>query len=197
MRDYEEIKRELRGPAVLIQAPFKSNYDLDLKALRENISYVMEEGIVKGRGFIICPCGTGEYVALSREEHRKMVETAVDVAGDKLPVVAGVASCFYKEAIKLIKNSEEAGATCVMVPPPYYYLIDQKTVIKWYQTLANETEMAIMAYNQLWRGIGTHFTIETMSELAKIESMISFKYGGEIMRDYIICLLYTSPSPRD
>jgi len=88
---------------------------LGLEALRGNIGYVIEEGIVKGKGFIICPCGTGEYAALSKDEHKKMVETAADVAGDKLPVVAEAASCYYKEAIELAKNAEEAGAKCVMI----------------------------------------------------------------------------------
>jgi 4-hydroxy-tetrahydrodipicolinate synthase len=188
MQDYEKVKKELRGAAVLIQTPFKQNYDLDLEALKENISYIIEEGIVKGKGFIICPSGTGEYVALSKEEHRKMIEAAVDVANDKLVVVAGVASCFYKEAIELAKNAEEAGAACIMVPPPYYYSIDQKGIVRWYKKIAEEVKIPIMAYNQWWRNLGTYFTVRTMGELAKIESLVSLKYGGEVMTDYIMAL---------
>jgi dihydrodipicolinate synthase/N-acetylneuraminate lyase len=188
MQDYEKIKKELRGPAVLIQTPFKQNYDLDLEALKENINYVIEEGIVRGKGFIICPCGTGEYVALSKEEHYNMIKTAVDTANDRLPVVAGVASCYYKEAIELAKNAEKAGADCIMIPPPYYYSIDQAAIIRWYKIVAEETNIPIMAYNQWWRNLGTYFTIKTMGEFARMESIVSLKYGGEVMTDYIMAL---------
>ena len=90
-------------------APFKDSYELNIEALKENIRFIMDGRISNGKGFIICPCGTGEYVTLSREEHKMMVEAAVEVAGNKLLVVAGVQSCNYREAIELALNAAEAG----------------------------------------------------------------------------------------
>jgi len=186
--DYEEIKRKIVGPSVLVMAPFKDNYELNIEALKENIQYIMDSGISRGKGHIICPCGTGEYVTLSHEEHKMMVEAVVDVGGDKLPVVAGVASCNYKEAIKLAQEAAEAGAECVMIPPPYYYSISQEAIYRWYKVIAKEVKIGIMAYNQFWRNMGTFISVPLMGKLAEIENMVSMKYGGEVMRDYITAL---------
>ena len=176
--DFEDIKGKIRGPSVLVMAPFKDNYDLNIEALKENIRFIMDGGISNGKGHIICPCGTGEYVTLSHEENKMMVEAAVEVAENKLPVVAGVASVDYREAIKLAHNAAEAGAKCVMIPPPYYYEISQEGVYRWYKVIADEIKVGIMAYSQPWRNIGAYTSVSLMGQLADIENMVCMKYGG-------------------
>ncbi len=189
MIDLEEVKGKIRGPSVLVMAPFKDNYDLNIEALKENIRFIMDGGITNGKGHIICPCGTGEYVTFSPEENKMMVEAAVEAVGNKLPVVAGVQSCDYREVIKLAHNAAEAGAKCVMIPPPYYYEINQEGVYRWYKRIAEEIKIGIMAYSQPWRNIGTYTSVSVMGKLAEIENMVSMKYqGGEVPRDYITAL---------
>ncbi len=189
MIDFEDVKRKIRGPTVIMMAPFKDNYELNIEALKENIRFVMDGGITKGEGQIICPCGTGEYVSLSHEERKIMVETAVEVAGNELLVVAGVPSCHYREAIELANNAAEAGAKCVMIPPPYYYSITQEDIYRWYKVIAEEVkDIGIMAYTQPWRSIGSFISVPLMGKLAEIESIVSMKYGGDVMRDYVTAL---------
>jgi len=186
--DFEDLKRKIRGPSVLMMAPFKDSYELNIEALKENIRFIMDGGISTGKGHIICPCGTGEYVTLSHKENRMMVEAAVEVGGSKLPVVAGVPSCDYRQVIELANNAAEAGAKCVMIPPPYYYAISQEGIYRWYKVIAEEIKIGIMAYNQAWRSSGTFLSVPLMGKLAGIENMVSMKYGGEVMRDYITAL---------
>jgi len=186
--DLEEIKGKIRGPSVIAMAPFKDNYEVNIEALKENIRFIIDGGIGTGKGHIICPCGTGEYVTLSHEENRMMVEAAVEVAGDKLPVVAGVSGVDYREVIKLANNAAKAGAKCVMIPPPYYYSINQEDMYRWYKVIADEIKIGIMAYNQPGRSIGSFLSVPVMGKLAGIENMISMKYGGQVMVDYIAAL---------
>ncbi len=149
----------------------------------------MDSGISDGKGHIICPCGGGEYVTLCRGEHKTLVEAAVEVAGNKLVVVAGVASCNYREAIELANNAAEAGAKCVMLPPPYYYPLSQAGIYRWYKVIAEEIKIGIMAYPQPWRvHVGSFFSAPLMGKLAEIENMVSMKYTGTGMRDYITTL---------
>src|SRR5208283_4977030 len=156
--DYEKVKKKIAGPTVLEMIPFESKtLELNLAALRENIHYAIEGGIVRGRGVMIVPCGTGEYVALSPEEHRLVVKTALDAAGGKLPIVAGVSGCDYREVVKLADSSAEAGAECVMVPPPYYYGMSQPDMVRWYRLIAREVRVGIMTYSQPWRNSGMSF----------------------------------------
>ncbi len=187
--DFEEIKGKIRGPSILGIAPFNDNYELNIEALKENIRFSMDGGISNGKGHIICPCGGGEYVNLSPEEHKMMVKAAVEVAGNKLPVVAGVSTCNYREAIELANNAAEAGAKCVMIPPPYYYPICQGGVYRWYKGIAEEIKIGIMAYDQPWfEYIGGGISVPLLGKLAEIENIVAMKYTGTGMRDYITVL---------
>ncbi len=187
--DFEDLKGKIRGPSVIMMAPFKDNYELNIEALKENIRFIIDGGISTGKGHVICPCGTGEYVTLSHEENKMMVKAAVEVAGDKLPVVAGVPSCDYREVIAIANNAADAGAKCVMIPPPYYYQLTQEDIYRWYKAMADGIKgIGIMAYNQAWRNIGSFLSVPLMGRLAEIESIVSMKYGGEVMRDYITAL---------
>jgi dihydrodipicolinate synthase/N-acetylneuraminate lyase len=177
--NWAEIKQELSGPAVLVMAPFRQDLSLDLEALRRNVRYLADKGLTKGRGFVIVPCGTGEYVTLSKEEHRQMVEVAVQATDGELPVVAGVGTCNFKEAIELAENAQQAGAKCVMVPPPFYYTLSEDDFYEWYRLLAENLEVGIMVYDQNWRSeLGTGIVLPVMERLTKLPSLISMKYGS-------------------
>ncbi|MBA7697017.1 4-hydroxy-tetrahydrodipicolinate synthase [subsurface metagenome] len=187
--DFEEVKREIRGTALLAVPPFNSNYELNIEPLKENLRFGIDNGISKSEGFIISPCGGGEYVHLSHEEHKMMVEAAVEVAGNKVLVGAGVASCNYREAIELANNAADVGAKCVMIPPPYYYPISQEGIYTWYKEIAKEIKIGIMAYEQPWRTyVGAGISIPLLDRLAKIENVVSVKYVGEGMVNYIMAL---------
>ncbi len=188
--DLEEVKGKIRGPTVLMMAPFKDSYELNIEPLKENIRFMMDSGISNGKGIIICPCGTGEYVTLSPEEHKMMVKAAVEVGGNKLPVIAGVTSWDYRVAIKLALNAAEAGAKCVMIPPPSYYPISQEGIYRWYKLIAEgiKTKTGIMAYDQPWKAEGTFLTVPLLGKLAEIESIVAIKYSSRDIRDYITAL---------
>jgi len=71
-------------PAII--TPFKEDYSLDEEGLKRNIEYLEKSGIAG-----IVPCGTtGEAATLTFEEHKKVVEIAVDCS--KVPVIAGTGS---------------------------------------------------------------------------------------------------------
>jgi len=187
--DFEEVKGKIRGPTVSIVAPFKDSNELNIEAVKEYIRFIMDGGITNNEGNILCPGGIGQLLALSHEENRMMVEAGVEVAGDKLLVVAAFDTCNYREAIELSLNAAEAGAKCVLIPPPFYYAISQADIYRWYKVIAEEikTKIAIMVYSQPWRNLGTFISVPLMGKLAEIENIISIKYGGE-MKDYIAAL---------
>lgn len=177
--DWEAIRRDLRGPAALVMAPFKQDLSLDTAALARNIRYILDGGLRTGRGFLIVPCGTGEYVTLDRDEHRQMVETALKVTDGALPVVAGVASCDIREAIARAEDARRAGATCVMCPPPYYYRLSKDAFVDWYRRLTEAVDIGIMVYDQSWRSeLGTSISLPVMERLTAIPNVISLKYGS-------------------
>ena len=142
--NYSEIKAEIIGPAVLIMTPFDSDYQLNTDALKKNVRHIVNGGISRGKGFIICPAGTGEYNTLSREEHLNVVSAAQEAANGDIEIIAGVASSSHFEIIERCNAALDQGVKTAMVPPPYYYHgMDQEGVIHWYSEIAKHTEIGL------------------------------------------------------
>ena len=188
--DVEQVKSELRGPAALMMAPFHDDLSLNLEALRDNIRFMMDAGMRTGRGFIICPCGTGEYTSLSPDEHRQMVETALEAAAGKLPVVAGAASLNLDDVVTLARNAAAAGARYVMIPAPCYYPVSQDDQYDWYRILSESVDAGIMIYDQSWRrDLGTTLGLGLIERLTELPSIVSLKYGSPNLFEQMIVAL--------
>jgi dihydrodipicolinate synthase/N-acetylneuraminate lyase len=176
--NYDAIRKELWGPAVLMMTPFDSAFHLNTDALRKNVRHVVDGGISRGKGFIICPSGTGEYNTLSREEHAAVVGAAIDSADGDIEIAVGVASSSHFEVIERCNAALALGANVAMVPPPYYYHgMDQQGVVNWYTEIAAGTEIGLMIYDQSWRRLGGSVDGPATVELAKIPSVVSIKRG--------------------
>lgn len=184
------VKQELRGPSALVMAPFNEDLSLNVDALRRNIRYMLDGGMRTGRGHMICPCGTGEYLTLSAEEHQQMVRAAIEVADGQLPVVAGAAGIDVRQVIALAENVRKAGAKYVMVPPPFYDRIDQDGIYEWYRLLAESVDVGIMIYDQSWRtDLGTTLGLDLIERLAGLDNIVSLKYGSpNIFQDTVVAL---------
>ena len=175
----ETVKQELRGPSGLVMAPFNEDLGMNLEALRGNIRYLLEGGMRTGRGHIICPCGTGEYLTLSQKEHRQMVQTAIETTDGQLPVVAGVGGIDIREVIEKARNARRAGAQYAMIAPPFYDAIDQDGIYEWYRILSESLDMGIMVYDQSWRtDLGTTLGLPLIERLAGLDNVVSLKYGS-------------------
>ena len=177
--NYSEIKAEIIGPAVLIMTPFDSDYKLNTDALKQNVRHIVNGGISRGKGFIICPAGTGEYNTLSREEHIQVVSAAQEAANGDIEIIAGIASSSHFEIIERCNAALDQGVKVAMVPPPYYYHgMDQEGVIHWYSEIAKHTEIGLMIYDQSWRSLGGNVDGPTTEKLINtIESVVSIKRG--------------------
>ena len=73
---------EFRGLFTALVTPFREDGELDEEGFRKNIDFQISEGIDG-----IVPVGTtGESATLTGEEHKKVVEIAIDQAKGKVPV---------------------------------------------------------------------------------------------------------------
>ena len=108
-----------------------------------------------------------------------MVETAIEVTAGRLPVVAGVGGIDIRQVIALAENAQEAGAKYAMIPPPFYYRIDQQDIYEWYRILSSSLDIGIMIYDQSWRAnLGTKLGLPLMERLAGLERIVALKYGA-------------------
>jgi dihydrodipicolinate synthase/N-acetylneuraminate lyase len=178
--DWDDVRGRLRGPGALISTIFHADYSLDLPALEANVRNIVERGIGGSAGYLISPCGDGEYVTLSPEEHRQVVEAAVRASDGTVPVVAGVQSTDYRLAVAMAEGARSVGAIAVMLAPPMYYPLHEGALIDWYTQFADAVDIGIMLYEQAWRGpfVNARMAPDTVGRLLEIPSVVSIKHSG-------------------
>jgi 4-hydroxy-tetrahydrodipicolinate synthase len=156
------------GSIPALVTPFTAGR-VDETAFRELVEWQVAEG---STGLV--PCGTtGEAATLSTDEHRGLVRITVEVAGGRVPVIAGCGSNNTAHAIELTRSAMEAGADAALHVPPYYNRPNQDGI---YTHLAAVAELGfpVILYNVPSRTI-TDIAVETMARLAELPNVVGVK----------------------
>ena len=122
----------------------------------------------------LVPCGTtGEAATLSFEEQRRLIGIAVEVAGGRVPVIAGCGSNNTAHAVELTRMAKDVGASAALHVPPYYNRPNQEGVYAHLAAVA-EVGIPVVLYNVPARTI-TDIAVETMARLAKLATVVAVK----------------------
>jgi 4-hydroxy-tetrahydrodipicolinate synthase len=129
-------------PALI--TPFTDDGDaIDAQALAAIVDRLVGAGVAG-----LVPGGsTGEFTTLTNAERRQVVEVTVEAAGGRVPVVAGTGALSTRETVELSVHAEEAGATAVMVVPPFYDALSWPELLAHYTAVAEAIAIPIMYYN--------------------------------------------------
>src|SRR5512140_2757778 len=108
---------KLRGCGTAIVTPFKANGSIDEPALRSFVDWQVTEGI----DFLV-PCGTtGETPTLTKDEWLRVIDITIEVAGGRVPIVAGATSNCTAEAVEKARElSRRKGVDAILTASPYY-----------------------------------------------------------------------------
>jgi 4-hydroxy-tetrahydrodipicolinate synthase len=90
---------------------------------------------------------TGEFTTLSHAERRQLVETTVEAAAGRVPVVAGTGALSTRETVELSVHAEQAGAAAVMIVPPFYDALSWRELRAHFTAVADAIDIPIMYYN--------------------------------------------------
>ena len=158
-----------RGSYCAIITPF-NNDSIDRESLKRIIDWQINNGI-KG----IIPCGTtGESPTLSHDEHKEIVDLAVESAEKKIQVIAGTGSNSTKEAISLTKHARLAGADSALIVVPYYNKPSQKGLYEHYLKIADSVDLPLFIYNIPGRSV-VDMSNEVIASLSEHENIIGIK----------------------
>ncbi len=159
----------LKGSIVALITPFKNN-TLNEDVYRKLIHYHIKNG-TNG----VVPGGTtGESPTLSHDEHKKIIEIAVQECNGKIPVIAGTGSNSTSEAIELSKYAEKAGSDALLVVTPYYNKPTQEGLYQHYKKINDNVGIPIIIYNIPSRSV-IDMSVETMTKLYELKNIAGVK----------------------
>jgi 4-hydroxy-tetrahydrodipicolinate synthase len=158
------------GCGTAIVTPFRRDGSLDDATLRKLVRRQIDQGI----DFLV-PCGTtGESPTLTREEHLRVVEIAVEQAAGKTPVLAGAGGNNTHEVIELARACEKLGADGILSVTPYYNKATQEGLFRHYSAIADAIKIPIILYSVQGR-TGINIEPATVVRLAEIPNIIGIK----------------------
>ena len=155
-------------PAVTTQ--FRSNFDLDIDATKKVLDGLVNDGV---SGLIIC--GTvGENTSLSRPEKIAVMEAAKEVAGGRVPIIAGIAEFTTQGACEIAKDAARVGLDGVMVMPALVYSSKPHETAAHFRAVSKATDLPVMVYNNppIYKN---DVTPEILVSLADCETIVCFK----------------------
>jgi 4-hydroxy-tetrahydrodipicolinate synthase len=164
------MHRDWSGVGTALVTPFLASGAIDEKALKALVTRQVEGGI-----HFLVPCGTtGETPTLTREERDRVVRITVEVAGGRVPVLAGVGGYDTHEVAELAEHTETLGVQGLLSVTPYYNKPTQEGLFHHYRTIAERTSLPIIVYNVPGR-TGCNVEPRTLARLATIPNVVGVK----------------------
>lgn len=152
----------LGGVLSALLTPFDDDGAVDEATLRRLVDHNIDGGV---HGVVACG-STGEFTTLSPAERRHVVETVIDQAAGRVPVVAQTGAQSTAEAIELSRHAAAAGAAALMVVAPYYEPLTIDETERYLRTVAGAVPTPVMLYN-LPVATGVNMPAEMIGRLAR------------------------------
>ena len=160
MENLEKIK----GSIPPIITPI-SNGQIDYAAYANLVEFQINNG---SHGILVNGT-TAEPSTLSIEERNKLIDVAIEVVGNKIPIIAGTGSQSLIETKILTDHAIKAGVDGLLIVTPYYIKPPQRGLINYYLELTKNTDVPWMIYHIPGR-TAVSVTLDSMKELKERSS---------------------------
>jgi 4-hydroxy-tetrahydrodipicolinate synthase len=158
----------LKGIMPALVTPFTAEEEVDEEGLRRLIRHVLPHVNA------LVPAGTtGEFVYLSPEEKRRLIDITIDETKGRVPVIAGTGCTSTRDTVALTEYARDAGADAALVVAPFYHKPAFPEVYEHYEAVS-KVGLPIILYN-IPQCSGTHYRWWTAEGLAYLDNVVGIK----------------------
>lgn len=130
-----------------IYPAFPTATDSDGKVDAEGMRRLVEHLLAGGAAGLVPVGGTGEYTALSPKERVRAVEATVAAANGKVPVIPGILSPGFAEAVEAGVAFKAAGADALMLVAPFYVTPSQDGIRDYFKGFCDKVDLPVLLYD--------------------------------------------------
>jgi len=141
---------------------FDADLNIDHAFVGRHANWLIDNGCTG----IVTPGSLGESATLTVGEKQSIWKTVIDAVGNRVPVVAAIASLSTAEAVELAKRANDVGCSGLMVLPPYVYKSDWREMKAHVDAVFRATNLSCMLYNNPV-AYGTDYLPEQIAELSE------------------------------
>jgi 4-hydroxy-tetrahydrodipicolinate synthase len=167
------MKYNVEGSWPALVTPFTDQGEVNYEMLRRLVGFHAEN---HSTGVLLMG-STGEAIMLTADERKKIIDTVIDEANGKTPVMVGVAAMTTKQTIENAKYAKAAGADAGLIVQPPYIKPKQSSLYHYFKDIADAVDLPLIIYNNPER-CGVNVEPETIARLAQHENIVAIKEAG-------------------
>lgn len=133
----------LKGIFPAFPTPTDKEGHVNADALRRLVDHLL----AGGSSGLVPVGGTGEYTALSPADRVRAVEATVAAAKRRVPVIPGILSPGFAEAVETGKAFQAAGADALMLVAPFYVTPTQEGIRDYFKAYRDKVDLPILLYD--------------------------------------------------
>jgi 4-hydroxy-tetrahydrodipicolinate synthase len=123
--------------------PLRDRDALDVAGLERLIEHILAGGV---HGLFILGT-TGEGPSLSYRLRKELIERTCRQVKGRVPVLVGITDTAFQESLNVARWSADAGASALVVAPPYYLPPAQPELQEYLDHLVPELPLPLFLYN--------------------------------------------------
>lgn len=168
----------LKGSLVALVTPMSADGRIDYECLERLIDWHVEQGT----NALVIAGTTGESTTLSKTEHVDLICRSADIAGGRIPVIAGTGSNSTRQTINLSLQVADSGIDGYLLVTPYYNKPTQEGLFQHFSAIADALDKPVMLYNVPGR-TAVDLLPETVARLAGHPCITGLKEAtGDVSR---------------
>ena len=166
------------GSMVALVTPMHADGRVDQASLEKLVEFHVENGT----DAIVAMGTTGESATLNEKEHCQVLKQVVNMANNRIPIIAGTGANSTSEAIELTECAMSAGADACLLVTPYYNKPTQEGLYQHFKKIAETVAIPQILYNVPGR-TAVDMLPETVARLSGISNIIGIKEAtGDLQR---------------
>jgi len=185
----------LEGIIPATVTPMTKDYRVDEEALRDYIRWLLKFKI----GGLAINVDTGEGPHLYKSEKVRILRLVKEVAGDRVPIVAGLQASFTAEAVEASKEFGEAGADAFLVFPIPAFIgepLPPEIPYSYHKAIYDASNVPLVLF-QLQRDLGgVEYTQSCLLRLAGLEGVTAIKVASFNAMKFLRTLRLLRSAPR-
>ncbi|HEY1719305.1 MAG TPA: dihydrodipicolinate synthase family protein [Verrucomicrobiae bacterium] len=164
------MKLPLTGIIPPMITPLCDRDKLDVAGLEKLIEHILAGGV---SGLFILGT-TGEGPSLSYRLRRELIERVCKQVKNRVPVLVGITDTAFIESVNVARQAADAGASALVVAPPYYLPEAQPELQEYLDHLVVELPLPLYIYN-MPALTKVHFELETVRRAMDNPRIIGLK----------------------
>lgn len=167
-----------------------ANGRLDRRSLESLVHRLIDAG-VDG----VFPLGTtGEAPSLGRELKRDLVRAVCEISDGRVPVLAGLLETSADDTIDLASLAADAGATALVLAPPYYLDLHPAQVVGYVERLVPKLPLPVLYYHIPDRTRAS-MPPQAIADILRIDGVAGFKDSSGDLASFRVVRELVSKAP--